>query len=143
VKVAAPVPELFAVIVTFCGVAKLDGVNVSEPPAVTDSPLFPEVSAVVTVTFADGAADSDIPTVPVPPWVMFCAVGLTTRVPEFDVWPVHCSPFSVKAVGLVFVPLKEKLAPIWVDAPVPSEPFQLALVTVTAEPDWDQLPLHP
>jgi hypothetical protein len=79
VKVAAPVLELSAVTVTFWGVEKFDGVNVSELPAVTDRPVFPEVRAVVTVTFEDGAADSETPTVPVPPWLMVCAVGLTTR----------------------------------------------------------------
>jgi hypothetical protein len=30
-----------------------------------------------------------------------------------------------------------------VDAPVPSEPFQLAFVTVTFGPDWDQVALQP
>ena len=67
VNVAAPVPELLAVIVTFCAVEKFDGVNVSELPPVTDRPLFPEVNAVLTVTFEAGAEDSEIPTVPVPP----------------------------------------------------------------------------
>jgi hypothetical protein len=36
-----------------------------------------------------------------------------------------------------------KFAPIWVDEPVPSDPFQLTFVTVTFAPDWDQFPLHP
>ncbi len=67
VNVAAPLLELSAVTVTLCAVAKLAGVNVSELPAVTDRPVFPEVRATDTVTFADGAEDSDIPTVPVPP----------------------------------------------------------------------------
>src|SRR6266700_3915015 len=102
VNVAAPVPELFAVIVTFCGDAKSDGVKVSDPPPVTDRPLLPEVNDVATVTFAAGAADSEIPTVPVPP----------------------CATDSA-------------------DAPVPSEPFQLAFVTVTFFPDCDQFPFHP
>jgi hypothetical protein len=36
-----------------------------------------------------------------------------------------------------------KLAPIWAEAPVPRLPFQLALVTVMASPDWDQVPDQP
>src|ERR1700733_10242255 len=76
VNVVAPVPELFAVIVTFCAVAKFDGVNVSD---VGDSvsPVFP-LAAIDTVTFEDGAEDSDIPTVPVLPCVMFCDAGVTS-----------------------------------------------------------------
>src|SRR5215469_14021633 len=105
VNVAAPVPEPLAVIVTFCAVEKFDGVNVSELPPVTDRPLFPEVNAVVTVTFEVGADDSDIPTVPVLPWVMFCAVGLTTMLPPPEVCPVHWVPLSVNAVGATLVPL--------------------------------------
>jgi hypothetical protein len=65
VNVAAPLLELSAVIVTFCAAAKFDGVNVSVLPAVNDKPVFPEVRATDTVTFEDGAEDSDIPTVPV------------------------------------------------------------------------------
>src|SRR5215469_3084668 len=105
VNVAAPVPELLAVSVTFCAVEKFDGVNVSELPPVTDRPLLPEVNAVVTVTFEAGAADSDTPTVPVLPWVMFCAVGLTTMLPPPEVCPVHWVPLSVNAVGATLVPL--------------------------------------
>jgi hypothetical protein len=66
VNIAAPVLELSAVIVTLCAVPKFDGVNVSELPLVTDRPVFPEVRATDTVTFDDGAEDSDTPTVPVP-----------------------------------------------------------------------------
>ena len=86
VNVAAPLLELSAVIVTLCADAKLAGVNVSELPAVTDRPVFPEVRATDTVTFADGAEDSDTPTVPVPPWVMVCEAGVTSRlgVPVVD-----------------------------------------------------------
>ena len=36
-----------------------------------------------------------------------------------------------------------KLAPICTEAPVPSEPFQEALVTVTVLPDWVQFPDQP
>jgi len=66
VNVAAPLLELSAVIVTLCAVAKFDGVNVR---LVGDAvrPVFPEVRATDTVTFEDGAEDSDIPTVPVVP----------------------------------------------------------------------------
>ena len=63
VNVVAPVPELFAVIVTLCAVAKLDGVKVSDVGEAV-SPLLP-LAAIDTVTFEDGAEDSDIPTVPV------------------------------------------------------------------------------
>jgi hypothetical protein len=105
VNVAAPVPEELAAMVTFWAVAKFDGVNVSDPPEDTDRPLFPEVNAVLTVTFAVGAEDSEIPTVPVPPWAMFCDVELTMRVPEPELWPVHWTPLRVNTVGDVFVPL--------------------------------------
>jgi hypothetical protein len=63
VNVVAPVPELFAVIVTLCAVAKFDGVNVSDVGEAV-SPLLP-LAAIDTVTFEDGAEDRDIPTVPV------------------------------------------------------------------------------
>ena len=66
-NVAWPVPELLAVIVTFCAVEKFVGVKVSEAPADTDRPVFPDARATATVTFEVGADDSDIPTVPVPP----------------------------------------------------------------------------
>ncbi len=106
VNVAAPVPELFAVIVTFCGDAKSDGVKVSDPPPVTDRPLLPEVNDVATVTFAAGAADSEIPTVPVPPCATDNADVLATMLPVEPVtWPVQVTPLSVNTVGLVLVPL--------------------------------------
>src|SRR6202012_277163 len=79
VNVAAPLLELSAVTVTLCADAKFDGVNVSELPAVTDRPVLPEVRATDTVTFEDGAEDSDPPTVPVPPWVTVCEAGVTIR----------------------------------------------------------------
>src|SRR6202021_3674817 len=86
VNVAAPLLELFAVIVTLCADAKLAGVNVSELPAVTDRPVFPEVRVTDTVTLADGAEASATPTVPGPPWVMVCEAGVTSRlgVPGVD-----------------------------------------------------------
>jgi hypothetical protein len=106
VNVAVPVLEEFAAIVTSCTVEKFDGVKVSDPPDETDSPLFPEVAAVVTVTLADGAADRDIATVPERLWVMFCDVGFTTMLPVEPVtWPVHVTPLRVNTVGLVLVPL--------------------------------------
>jgi hypothetical protein len=67
VNVAVPLLELSAVIVTLCPAEKFDGVNVSELPAVTDRPVFPEVRATDTVTLEDGAEDSDTETVPVLP----------------------------------------------------------------------------
>jgi hypothetical protein len=56
---------------------------------------------------------------------------------------LQVTPFRVNVVGLVFVPLKEKFAPICVDWLVPREPFQLAFATVTFAPDWDQVPDQP
>jgi hypothetical protein len=66
VNVATPVLEESAVIVTLCAVEKFDGVNVSEVGEAV-SPVFPEVLATDTVTFPDGAEDSDIPAEPVRP----------------------------------------------------------------------------
>jgi hypothetical protein len=75
VNVVAPLLELFAVIVTFCAVAKFDGVNVSEVGDAV-SPVLP-LAVMETVTFEDGAEDSDTPTVPVCPSVMACEAGDT------------------------------------------------------------------
>ena len=103
-NVVVPVPELFAVIVRFCVVEKFDGVKVSD---VGDSvsPLLP-LLATDTATFAEGAEDSDTPTVPVEPWATDSEDWLTVMVPGEPpvVWPVHATPFSVNAVGLVLVP---------------------------------------
>jgi hypothetical protein len=115
VNVAAPLLELSAVIVTLCAVAKLVGVNVSELPAVTDRPVFPEVLATATVTFEDGAEDSDIPTVPVVPCVMVCDVGVTTRlgVPLLDGTSVAVTVAAVYPLALavkVVVPVPVALA---------------------------------
>jgi hypothetical protein len=97
------VPELFAVIVTFCAVEKFDGVNVSDVGDAV-SPLLP-LLVTVTVTFAAGAEDSDTPTVPVEPWTTDSEAWLTVMVPPPPVaWPVHATPFRVNAVGLVLVP---------------------------------------
>jgi len=49
----------------------------------------------------------------------------------------------VNAAGAVLVPLDAEVGPIEVEAPVASAPFQLALVTVTVSPDWDQFPDQP
>jgi hypothetical protein len=59
-----------------------------------------------------------------------------------DVW-LQVTPFRVNVVGFVFVPLKAKLAPICADPPVASDPFHVALVTVTFAPDCVQLPDQP
>lgn len=58
VKVAEPVPEASAVMVTCCAVFQLDGVKVSEAPPVTDRPVLPAVRATETVAFALGCVDS-------------------------------------------------------------------------------------
>ena len=63
-NLASPAPEAAALIVTFFGVLKLSGVNVSDSPSATLSPRFPEDHNVLTVTSLDGAAGSEIPTVP-------------------------------------------------------------------------------
>ena len=55
--------------------------KVSEDPPVTDRPVLPAVRAVVTVTFAAGAADSEIPTVPVVPWVTDSEVEVAWMLP--------------------------------------------------------------
>jgi hypothetical protein len=80
VNVALPVPEASAVMVTFCGVDQFDGVKVSVPPPVTDRPVFPELRAVVTVTFAVGAEDSTTASVPLAPCARFSALGVTVTV---------------------------------------------------------------
>src|SRR5580692_10731637 len=77
-KVAAPVLDESAAIVTVCAVAKLAGVNVSVPPELTDRPVLPEVRLTVTVTLAEGAVDRDTPNVPVAPCVTDSDVGLAT-----------------------------------------------------------------
>ena len=106
VKVALPVPPLSAVNVTFCAVAKLAGVKVSDDPPLTLSPVLPEVRAVLTVTFAEGAADSEMPTVPVWLWATDSVVALAWMAPVVPVTPpVQVTPLRVNVVGLVLVPL--------------------------------------
>src|SRR6185437_4227057 len=74
VNVVVPVPVVLAVTVTVCGVAKFDGVKVSVVgDAVT--PVLP-VAAMLTVSLADGAADSASVKVPVFPWVTDRLVGV-------------------------------------------------------------------
>jgi len=79
VNLADPEWESSALIVTFCGVLKLLGVNFSDFPSSTISPGFPEVREVVTVTLLDGAAGSEIPTVLVLPCWTFSDLGLAIR----------------------------------------------------------------
>jgi hypothetical protein len=57
--------------------------------------------------------------------------------------PLHAVPLRVNAVGVSIVPDRLKFAPIDVDAPVASEPFQLSLTAVTALPDWVQVADQP
>src|SRR6185437_14254585 len=104
--VATPVLELSAVIVTVWGVPKLDGVNVSEPPPVTESPVFPDVLVVVSVTFEVGAADNETANVPVLPCVADSEVGFATMLaPPLFSCPVHWTPLSENEVGLTLLPL--------------------------------------
>jgi hypothetical protein len=57
--------------------------------------------------------------------------------------PVHVTPLSEKAAGFGLVPLHAPLKPIDVDAPEPSDPFQLMLAAVTRVPDCVQAALQP
>ena len=63
-------------------------------------------------------------------------VGVTTE-------PVHVVPLSEKEAGTGFVPLHAPTKPTDVDAPVPSDPFQLMLAAVTRVPDCVQAALQP
>jgi hypothetical protein len=69
------------------------------------------------------------------------ALGLALVVPP--VLLEHAVPFRVNAVGVSIDPLRLKLAPAPVEAPVARVPFQLRLATVTALPLWVQVPFHP
>src|SRR6185437_6525204 len=62
------------------------------------------------------------------------ALGLALTVPP--VLLEQAVPFRVPAVGVSIAPLRLKLAPMPVEAPVAREPFQLRLATVTALPLW-------
>ena len=60
----------------------------------------------VTVTLAVGAADSEMPTVPVAPWATDSVVALAWMLPVVPVTPpVQVTPLRVNVVGLVLVPL--------------------------------------
>ena len=48
--------------------------------------------------------------------------------------PVHVTPLTVNDVGTGFESVNEPMKPNWVDAPVPSEPFQPMLDAETREP---------
>src|SRR5215470_3131548 len=85
VNVVVPVLVAFAVTVTVCGVAKLDGVNVR---VVGDavSPVFP-LDATVTVSLEAGAVDSARVNVPVCPWATLRLVGVAVITPPPVVLP--------------------------------------------------------
>jgi len=76
VNVACPVLEPSAVIDTACPLLKLEGVKVR---LVGDAvrPVLPEVLATDTVTFEEGAEDSETATVPVLLCVIVCEAGVT------------------------------------------------------------------
>src|SRR5882672_2379070 len=57
--------------------------------------------------------------------------------------PVQVTPFRVNEVGTGFEAVHEPLKPGCTDWPVPSAPFQDMLVTVTARPDWLNVPFQP
>ena len=58
----------------------------------------------------------------------------------FVVPPVHVTPLSVKDVGTGLLPDHDALKPTCAVAPVDSEPFQPALLIVTAAPDCVAVP---
>jgi hypothetical protein len=55
----------------------------------------------------------------------------------------QATPLRVNAVGVSIEPVRLKLAPMPVEAPVAREPFQLRLATVTVFPVWLQVPFQP
>ncbi|GAB3838634.1 hypothetical protein GCM10029963_04980 [Micromonospora andamanensis] len=57
--------------------------------------------------------------------------------------PVHTVPLRVNELGDGLAPVKLPLKPMLVLAPVPSEPFQLALRAVTELPLWLQVADQP
>jgi hypothetical protein len=57
------------------------GVNVSEAPALTVRPEFPEARVTLTVTLAAGAADSDTPNTSLVPCATANALGATSSFP--------------------------------------------------------------
>ena len=70
-----------AVTVTGCGYIQLLVVKVSDAPAMTDRPELPDVRPTATVTFPDGAADSDTPNTSLVPWATENVPGSATSVP--------------------------------------------------------------
>jgi hypothetical protein len=78
VKVAAPLPELFAATSTGCGRFQLLELSVIELPEVMLSPVLP-VSATVTAIDAEGASFSDTPNTPVVPCETSKLDGLASR----------------------------------------------------------------
>jgi hypothetical protein len=125
VKVVAPVPLELAVIVTVCGVEKLDGVNVSEVGEAV-SPVLP-LAAMDTVTLEAGADDSASVNVPVLPWVTFRLVGEAVIEP-----PAVVDATSVAVTVAAVYPLA--LA-VKVVAPVPLELAVTVTVCATSKLD--------
>ena len=68
------------------------------------------------------------------------ALGLELGLPPA---PLHGVPLMLNAVGVSIVPVRLKLAPIEVDAPVASAPFQLSATAVIALPDWVHVASQP
>jgi hypothetical protein len=70
-------------------------------------------------------------------------VVVTAVVVVTGVDPPHAVPLTLKLVGAVFAELNEPMKPADVEAPVARLPFHASLVTVTAAPDWANLPPQP
>ena len=80
VNVAAPVPELLAVMYTGCGRFQLLDDSVTGDPLATDRPVFPDVWATLTAMPADGDALSETPSTPVCPWASDIVPGFAWSV---------------------------------------------------------------
>src|SRR5690242_17483596 len=73
-------------------------------------------------------------------------VGVGVGVPEVGLGdvtaPVQVVPFNAKLAGTGLLPAHAPLKPKLAVPPVLMVPFQAALVTVTAAPDWVNDPFH-
>jgi hypothetical protein len=112
-------------------------VEVGEELAV---PVPVPVEVAVELAVVVVLAEADAVPVPVPVEVGE-PVGLVVGVPP--VLLEQATPLSVNADGVSMLPLRLKFAPMPVDAPVASAPFQLRLATATDLPLCVQVPSQP